>query len=145
MFKIYYIPLLHFKKYIVLFTNKHQNVEHRSVRVKLKRTYHSSISNARRSLCWLPARKLAEYTLLCITLRAIYLYQPRYLSNFLREYSTQAQRSTSENIPYILRSNSTLVDRSFSDAAPRLLNSLPLKLRCLSNVSSFKKAVNVFF
>lgn len=86
-----------------------------------------------------------QLPLLCITLRAIYLYQPRYLSNFLSEYSTQAQRSTSENIPYILRSNSTLVDRSFSDAAPRLLNSLPLKLRCLSNVSSFKKAVNVFF
>ena len=99
----------------ILLPDQLESVQHRSVRIllKLKLTDHYSFSNAIISIGWFPAKELAEYTVLCVTHRAIYFGQSRYLSNLQCEYSARPQRSTSQNALYIPRSNSIIDDRSF--------------------------------
>ena len=93
-------------------------------------------------LHWLPVSLRIDYKILLLTFKCIYSLAPTYLSDLI---------SIKSNSLYNLRSTgkllldhpkgkmlTTLGARSFSAAAPKLWNGLPVELRQATSLNSFK-------
>ena len=100
-------------------------------------------------LHWLPIRFRINYKILLLTFKALNGLAPTYISSLI----TVKQLSS-----YSLRSNNglllehkrnvkiypTLGEKAFEIAAPKLWNALPLGLRKLESVTTFKKHIKTF-
>ena len=93
---------------------------------------------------WLPIKYCISFKVLIITFKAIHGAAPEYLSHLI---------SVREMCKYSLRSNAgilleqpsarlkkTLGERSFTSAAPRLWNKLPLNIRKVGTLANFKSS-----
>ena len=89
------------------------------------------------------------FKILLLTFKAIYKLAPTYISDLVSlkdtggRYHLRSNNSKLLNIPPY-KSFSTLGDRSFCMAAPKLWNDLPLFIRNISSVNAFKKALKTY-
>ena len=102
-------------------------------------------------LPWLAVKYRIDFKILLITFKAIHEIAPSCISDLISVKSNRGRcslRSYSNgillNIP-TCKSFSTLGDRSFSMAAPKLWNSLPANIRNASSVHSFKRYPKTHF
>ena len=96
-----------------------------------------------KSLHWLPIKSRVEYKILLVTFKALNGTGAGYLKDLLVPYNpSRSLRSSDANL---LKVPSTVLktcgDRAFYSAAPRLWNGLPKELRCMTDVTHFKKAL----
>ena len=121
---------------------KLQHVQNAAARLILGIGKFSHITPALYELHWLPVSLRIDYKILLLTFKCIYGLAPTYLSDLI---------SIKSNSLYNLRSTgkllldhpkgkmpTTLGARSFSAAAPKLWNELPLELRQATSLDSFK-------
>ena len=108
----------------------------------------SHITPALYELHWLPVSLRIDYKILLLTFKCIYGLAPTYLSDLI---------SIKSNSLYNLRSTgkllldhpkgkmlTTLGARSFSAAAPKLWNELPVELRQATSLNSFKSRLKTY-
>ena len=97
-------------------------------------------------LHWLPVYYRVIFKLLLLTYKALNGLAPCYLSDLLSYRSScYSLRSVTNKLLVEPRAKLTTYGfRSFSFAAPRLWNRLPLNIRSCSSVSSFKSRLKTF-
>ena len=86
------------------------------------------------------------FKVLLLVYKALNGMAPPYLSDILcyRLYS-RSLRSASQKLIVVHRTNmKTYGDRAFSIAGPKLWNQLPLSIRELSSIDSFKKSLKTY-
>ncbi|KAK0156597.1 hypothetical protein N1851_000029 [Merluccius polli] len=95
------------------------------------------------SLHWLP---VSYYTILLLTHICIHGHAPTYLQELITLQSTpRTLRSTNTLLLQVPSTRlSTMGDRAFCSAAPRLWNSLPTQLRATQSLDSFNTGLKTF-
>lgn len=93
-----------------------------------------------RDLHWLPVASRIQFKILLLTFKALNGLAPPYLAGLLHNYSPVRSLRSAEQGPLSVPRYrlSTAGGQSFSIAAPKLWNSLPLTLCKQSSLSSFK-------
>ena len=101
-------------------------------------------------LHWLPIVARIEFKLCLMTFKAVKYGEPRYLANMLvplaRESNVELRSSDDPfrmDEPRAVGGRS-FAARSFSFSAPRLYNRLPIELKSLTSVDSFKEHLKTF-
>ena len=97
-----------------------------------------SISPLLINLHWLPIRQRILYKLLLLTHKAIHHNSPSYLTSLilLQPLPTTTTRSTKPSSSKYNKYSTNL--RSWLIVAPYSWNSIPIKLRCITNSSTLK-------
>ena len=100
---------------------------------------------------WLPVKARVEFKICFITFRALKFNQPLYIREFLSLPPVESVMSLqSSDDPYHLCElravgESNFTNRSFSYVAPRLYKKLPISLKQIESVNTFKKQLKSFF
>ena len=118
-----------------------QRLQNTAARIVTKSPRSVHITPILKSLHWLPVQYRIQYKLLCLTFRAVKSGQPVYLSHILRQRSqTRPSRSQYQHLLEVpLSRTSTYGDRALSRSGPTLWNCLPVDLRSLQSLDTFKK------
>ena len=99
-------------------------------------------------LHWLPVSLRIDYKILLLTFKCIYGLAPTYLSDLIsiKSNSFYNLRSTGKLLSDYPKGKTltTLGARSFSAAAPKLWNELPLELRQATSLDSFKSQLKTY-
>ena len=121
---------------------KLQCVQNAAARFILGTGKFSHITPALHQLHWLPVSLRIGYKILLLTFKCIYGLAPTYLSELIsiKSNSLHNLRSTGKLLLDHPQGKmlTTLGARSFSAAAPKLWNSLPVELRQATSLNSFK-------
>ena len=120
-----------------------QNASARLIMLAKKRDH---ITPILKNLHWLPVSARIKFKILLLTFKALHGLAPIYIQDLVVKYRpTRPLRSSSKMLllskSYNLKCHGS---RSFSVAAPFLWNSLPLDMREISNINSFKQSLNTF-
>ena len=96
-----------------------------------------------KSLQWLPISFWAKYEVLVITFKALHVWGPGYLWDHLLPYNPpRTLRSSGKNLFQSTKTRlTTITQRTFSFADPRLWNGLPGEIHHLKSLLEFKKAI----
>ena len=126
--------------------NKLQRVLNASARLVCNASRFCHISPLLHGLHWLPVKPRIEFKILLITFKAIHSLAPKYLCDLLTFKSSLYNLRSSDSILLSMPAaqSKLLGDRAFMVAAPRLWNSLPIELREITNVNSFKAHIKTY-
>ena len=124
-----------------------QYVQNSAARLLIRTNRRAHITPILKSLHWLPVSFRINFKILVLTFRALHGQAPEYISVLIQPYSSvRTLRSSGQNLLMVPRSCfKTRGDRSLEAVAPRLWNELPLSLRSLDSVETFKKHLKTFF
>ena len=97
-------------------------------------------------LHWLPVHFRVHYKILLLTFKALHNLAPQYLSDLLRLYTPlRSLRSSSADLLSVPNFKmSSFGGRAFSCVAPKLWNALPLHIRQMDSISSFKVQIKTY-
>ena len=111
-----------------------------AVRLTLCKKRHEHVTLLLKKLHWLPVSERIVFKLATLSFRSFDGTLPSYLSCCLSSYSSsRSLRSSSQKLLTVPRVNlNSAGARSFQYQAPLVWNSLPLKFRLCSSLSSFK-------
>ena len=88
---------------------------------------------------WLPVRKRIQFKVLLLTFKALHDRSPGYISSLIEERKLRpGLRTSGLNLRVPITRLKTYGDRAFSAVAPRLWNSIPVILRQLDDLETFK-------
>ena len=131
---------------------KLQRVQNAAARLILGIGKFSHITPALYELHWLPVSLRIDYKILLLTFKCIYGQAPTYLSDLIsiKSNSLYNLRSTGKLLLDYPKGKmlTTLGARSFSAAAPKLWNELPVELRQATeatSLDSFKSRLKTYF
>ncbi|KAF7655261.1 hypothetical protein LDENG_00058620, partial [Lucifuga dentata] len=83
-------------------------------------------------LHWLPVPYQIDFKTILLTFKSLHSLAPTYLTDLLQTYTPYCSlRSSSAGLPSVRDFNLTMGGRAFSHTAPRLWNSLPLRIHQL--------------
>ena len=127
---------------------KLQRVQNAAARLILGIGKFSHITPALHELHWRPVSLRIDYEILLLTFKCIYGLAPTYLSDLIRIKSNSLYnlRSTGKLLLDHPKGKmlTTLGARSFSAAAPKLWNGLPMELRQATSLNSFKSRLKTY-
>ena len=128
---------------------KLQRVQNPAARLILDIGKFSHITPALHELHWLPVSLRIDYKILLLTFKCIYGLAPTYLSDLISIKSNSLYNLRSTGKLLLLdhpKGNmlTTLGARSFSAAAPKLWNGLPMELRQATSLDSFKSRLKTY-
>ena len=97
-------------------------------------------------LHWLPFKHRILFKIANITFRTLHSSQPAYLRSFLHAcHSSRSLRLSKTNLlsaPFV---RTSFGSRSFSVAAPKIWNSLPLSLRTCTRTDTFRRHLKTHY
>ena len=125
---------------------KLQRVQNSAAHLVFHKSKFCHITPLLRALHWLPVAYRIVFKVLLLTFKAIHKLALTYISELVSPKDTGGRYYLRSNNGKLLnipprKSLSTLGDRSFYMAAPKLWNDLPLFIRNISSVNAFKKAL----
>ena len=123
-----------------------QYIQNSAARVLMKVRKHDHITPILQTLHWLPISSRINYKILLLTHKCITGHAPTYLQELiLPQTSTRSLRSTDSLLLRVPKTKlSTMGDRAFSSAAPRLWNRLPAQLRAPQTLDAFKAGLKTY-
>jgi len=95
-----------------------------------------------RQLHWLPVQRRVEFKIACMAHQSLTSTAPTYLSadiQLVSEHGRRHLRSSSYRTLAVPRTRTTLGDRSFAVAGPRVRNSLPATIRQITSYGQFRQ------
>ena len=100
-------------------------------------------------LHWLPVRARVEFKICLITFKALKFQYPQYIVDLLTPVAVGTVMLRSADDPFRLLEpravgERAFADRSYSYVAPRLYNRLPVFLKQMNSVESFKRHLKAF-
>ena len=101
---------------------------------------YENISTHRKDLHWLPIPARIHYKILTLVWKTLNNQSPKYLKDLIKLRSTVRSLRNRKllDIPYDYNQNN-MSDRSFSRNAPKLWNSLPIKVKSQKSLEGFKR------
>uniref|UniRef100_A0A669EE25 Reverse transcriptase domain-containing protein n=1 Tax=Oreochromis niloticus TaxID=8128 RepID=A0A669EE25_ORENI len=123
-----------------------QGVQNAAARLLTKHHKHSYATPLLIQLHWLPVKFRVQFKIIIMTYRTLHSVAPTYLSDLLLSYHpSKSLRSCDQGLLVVPHTRlKTKGDRAFVSVAPRLWNSLPLSLRSVDSVMSFKKQLKTY-
>ena len=119
--------------------NKLQWIQNNAARLISKKRKYDSVEQTRKQLHWLPVEYRIHYKIILLTFKCMNNLAPAYLSDLLVLYTpARSLRSSDQHLLQERKSRTVFGDRAFAVCAPVLWNRLPLDLRALKNIDSFK-------
>ena len=119
--------------------NKHQYAQNSAARVLTGTSKYQHISPVLKKLHWLPIRKRIEFKILLLTWKALNGMAPKYIQDLVMPYTpAHSLRLSHQLLLKMLKTQVACGERAFSAAAPSLWNNLPLNLRIISSLETFK-------
>ena len=121
--------------------NKLQNVQNAAARVIACLRKYDHISPTLRNLHWLPVQERIVFKINLMCFKIVNNIAPKYLQELVCRYEpTRILRSSADKWrlteqPYKLK---TYGHRAFSVAAPKLWNTLPVDIRSITDINTFK-------
>ena len=121
--------------------NKLQLVQNCAARLVSGVKKYDHITPVLKSLHWLPIARRIEFKILVLTFKGLNGLAPSYITELLSPYKpAKSLRSKNQHLLSKAKMKcKTFGERSFSAAAPKLWNNLPLNLRSCSKLETFKK------
>ena len=119
-----------------------QRIQNTAARVVTLTKKHSHITPVLLDLHWLPISSRIIFKLMLMVFNALNGKAPAYILDMLNIY--KPSRNLRSGSTYLLQEpkcHRTWGDRSFSVAAPRLWNKLPIYIRTSKTILSFKKSL----
>ena len=128
---------------------KLQHLQNMCACLVLRRSKFESAKSCLHELHWLPVRERIKHKILTITYKCRHGDGPKYLQDLPIDKPTSRRglRSSSKNQDLLLippTKHKTFADRSFSVAAPRLWNDLPINIKQVKNVLTFKRDLKTY-
>ena len=124
---------------------KLSKIQHAAARLITHSTKRDDASPVLKQLHWLPVTERIEFKILLITYKVLNGMGPAYLKELLiPKVNTRDLRSSDRNELTESRSYSGWGDRSFSIAAPRLWNKLPLLIGKSESVDVYKSKLKTY-
>ena len=84
-----------------------------------------------------------------LTFKCLYVLAPQYLADLIAVAPQSRYNLRSRNATLLVSAKArclpTLGDRAFQSAAPKLWNSLPVEIRNIQTLTSFKRALKTYF
>ena len=125
-----------------------QRVQNTAARIVLRKKKFDHATPMLKTLHWLPVESRLDYKVLSLAFECFNQTAPEYLSELVPLHQPQRSlRSASQcrlQLPSVSTGNTnkrTMGFRAFSNAAPRLWNSLPLELKKSPSSQSFRKGL----
>ena len=121
---------------------KLQRIQNTAEHLVMGAKLHDHITPVLARLHWLPVKQRISFKMLLLTYKCIHGATPAYLTELIQLY--EPRRSLRPQGQLLLRpvtASMSYGNRSFSNAAPLLWNSLPLEIRSSKSVISLKKAI----
>ena len=121
--------------------NKLQRVHNAAARTILCMKKSDHITPALKALHWLPIKQRIEYKLLVLTWKALHNQAPGYISDLVIPLAhCRTLRSNNQMLLEVPRTKlKSYGDRAFSVAAPKAWNKLPLDVKTITNLETFKQ------
>ena len=118
--------------------NKLQQVQSGCARVIFKEQKFCHVTPLIYELHWLPISQRIEFKILLLTLKILNFLAPTYLLSLIaiRLPSIYNLRNSSDKLLLTFKSKASLGDCSFTCAALKLWNALPIDIRCATTVST---------
>ncbi len=121
-----------------------QRVQNAAARIVMLVPKFDHISGVMCDLHWLPVKYRVQFKILLLTFKCQYGLAPSYLRDMICDH-VPPRSSRSSNVKFVLKvprtKRKTLGTRSFSFYAPDLWNSLPMEIRSIDDVDTFKSMV----
>uniref|UniRef100_A0A3B3HCK7 Reverse transcriptase domain-containing protein n=1 Tax=Oryzias latipes TaxID=8090 RepID=A0A3B3HCK7_ORYLA len=123
-----------------------QIVQNAAARLLTNSSKFSHITPLLKQLHWLPIHYRVHFKILVLTYRALNDQAPVYIKDLVQPYTpSRSLRSCDQGLLAVKRTRlKTKGDRAFATVAPSLWNSLPLSLRSVDSVFSFKKQLKTY-
>lgn len=123
-----------------------QHVQNTAARIVTKTPRRHHITPILKGLHWLPVESRAKYKILVHTYKALQQTSPMYIKDLLhRHQPARSLRSQSGLLLDIPRSRTvTYGNRAFQVAAPVLWNKLPISMRSITTLGSFKSTLKTY-
>jgi hypothetical protein len=120
-----------------------QKVQNAAAKLIFKAKKYDHVTGLLKELHWLPAHQRITFKVLLLTYKALNGEGPDYLKELLQWHQPKRSlRSSNELLLNIPKTRlNTYGDKAFQAAAPRLWNSLPLKIKQSSSTMAFKQAL----
>ena len=129
----------------VAVVEKLQRVQNPCARVILIRSKRDHVTPMLLELHWFPVKCRISFKALLLTFKCLHGLAPTYLSALLSPYCATCSLRSSDHLllnqPYF---RTTIGERSFSCAAPRAWNQLPIAVRQGTSVNQFKVALTTY-
>ena len=124
-----------------------QKVQNAAARLIFGLRKYDHVTEALMELHWLPIRSRIDYKIALITYKTLHGDGPEYLKEMLTPMQNRKSlRSMNGDLLKLPKSKlKSGGDRSFSVAAPRVWNSLPIKLKCSKPIILSKAALRHFY
>jgi len=124
-----------------------QRIQNAAARLVTGTPIHDHITPVLRELHWLPVEKRVMYKVLLLVFKIIHRTSPSYLNVLTTRDAILCRplrQSNSNMLNVAFTSSSFVYNRSFTFAAPRIWNTLPLYLRCCDDLNVFKARLKTF-
>ena len=124
-----------------------QRLQNATARVICGLRKYDHITEALRTLHWLPVAYRIKYKIAILAYKCIYNQAPDYLNNMVEVYHPSRSLRSSNRL-YLKQQHSktkTLGPRAFSHAAPAVWNDLPDDIRLSNNFNTFKSKLKTHY
>ena len=127
---------------------KLQRIQNMAAKIITGARKYDSSTSALKTLHWLPIHLRIQYKIATLIFRSIHGLAPEYLCDLVRATPTTRPGLRSENRDNILdvplTKLKTFADRAFSVYGPKLWNTLPDHLRCITDYNTFKSKLKTY-
>lgn len=126
--------------------NKMQLVQNAAAKVVMRKRKFDHISDDMKNMHWLPIEARIKYKIALLTWKCLHGMAPKYLSDLINyKEEVHDKRPPYKQILYVPKTKqATCGDRAFQKAGPELWNNLPVDIRSIENIESFKKKLKTF-
>ncbi len=124
--------------------NKLQHLQNAAARIITKTSRYDHITPVLKELHWLPIAQRVDFKILVQTYKALNELSPKYVTDMLELYRPARDLRSKNNVKQLVVPKCKTVrygNRSFSSAAPKLWNDLPVKIRDSESVNTFKRSL----
>ena len=127
-------------------TMKLQSMQNQLARTVLWRSVDQSSTQLLKQLHWLPVICRMKYKIGLITHNVLNTGQPAYLRSLLTHYQpTRTLRSADQHLLTVPNLKTEFARRAFSFVSPTTWNDIPLEIRQLSSVNTFKSQLKTHY
>ena len=125
-----------------------QRVQNATTRLVTKTPCICHITPILEDLYWLPIKYRIQCKIVLLTFKCLYGLAPQYLVDLIAVAPQSRYNLRSRNATLLVSANArclpTLGDGAFQSAAPKLWNSLPVEIRNIQTLTSFKQALKTY-
>jgi len=126
--------------------NRLQQVQNCLARTVLPNSFLLKSSHLLHTLHWLPVNRRIDFKIAVLTYKILSVHQPAYLADLVTHcVPSRALRSSDQALLRQPHNRTAFGSRAFSSASPRVWNAIPLNIRLLPTLNTFKRQLKTHY